>query len=50
MAVNYTLKCIVAVKNDVYGWSNEVGTIITSHITISIMSVYPRNVINNNQL
>lgn len=24
MVVNYTLQCIVAVKNYVYGWSNEI--------------------------
>jgi len=24
IVVDYTFQCIVAVKNDIYGWSNEV--------------------------
>jgi len=39
MGVNYTLQCIVAVKNDVYGWSNEVGTIITLYLHILVLCV-----------
>jgi len=34
IVVDYVLQCMVAVKNDVYGWSDEVKKTITQYFNI----------------